>query len=263
MMTEHVPDRVATYKTVGDVTLALHIFNPPGHKGTDSTPAIVFFFGGGWVSGSPAQFYGQSAHLAGRGMVAMCAEYRTKNTHGTPPSECVKDGKSAIRWIRSNASELGIDPDRLAAGGGSAGGQIAAATAMANGFNEQGEDVSVDCRPNALALFNPAIDAGPGCGLHERVKDYWEDFSPLHNIGPDAVPTTMFLGTRDDLIPVATAEEYKRRMEAHGVRCDLHLYDGQPHGFFNKAKYYETLLETDAFLVSLGFLSGEATLERE
>ena len=67
----------------------------------------------------------------------------------------VKDGKSAVRWIRANAARLGIDPDRLAAGGGSAGGHVAAATATTQGIEEEGEDTSVSSRPCALVLFNP------------------------------------------------------------------------------------------------------------
>jgi len=118
------PDHKVTFKTVGDVTLQLHVFNPENHKATDKTPAIVFFFGGGWVGGSPSQFYPHCKHLAEKGMVAISAEYRVKKPHGTSPIECVKDGKSAIRWVRQHAAELGVDPNKIAAGGGSAGGHV-------------------------------------------------------------------------------------------------------------------------------------------
>ncbi|MDB4796380.1 alpha/beta hydrolase fold domain-containing protein, partial [Akkermansiaceae bacterium] len=113
---------------MGDVELKLHVFNPEGHKASDSRPAIVFFFGGGWNGGSPKQFYPHSEHLASLGMVAISAEYRVKSRNKTTPMECVKDGNSAIRWVRSHAKELGINPDMIAAGGGSAGGHVAAAT---------------------------------------------------------------------------------------------------------------------------------------
>jgi dipeptidyl aminopeptidase/acylaminoacyl peptidase len=94
------------------------------------------------------------------------------------------------------------------------------------------------------------------------VKEYWETFSPMHNIDKDTPPTVIFIGTKDDLIPVSTAEKYKQRMEEAGGRCDLHLYEDQPHGFFNAARYYETLLEADKFLCSLGYLHGEPTLQK-
>jgi acetyl esterase len=255
------PSKIVEYKSVGDVTLDLHVFNPENHKPTDKTPAIVFFFGGGWNGGTPSQFYNQSEYLASRGMVAICAQYRTKKGHNTSPRECVKDGKSAVRWIRAHAAELGIDPHKLAAGGGSAGGHVAAATGTVDGFDEDGEDISVSCRPNALVLFNPVFDNSEQGYGYDRVKDYWKAFSPMHNIDKEAPPTIVFLGTKDKLIPVATAEDYKQRMETAGVRCDLHTYEDQPHGFFNKTKYTETLIEADKFLTSLGYLRGEPTLE--
>lgn len=254
------PDKIIEFKQVGDVQLNLHIFNPAGHQATDQTPAIVFFFGGGWNGGSPSQFYNQSEYLASRGMVAIAAEYRINKTHGTEPSACVEDGKSALRWVRAHAAELGIDPAHLAAGGGSAGGHVAAATALAPGFDALGDDLSISCRPDALVLFNPVFDNGPDGYGHDRVKAYWQDFSPMHNISVAAPPTIVFLGTKDKLIPVATAEEYKERMETAGTRCDLHLYPEQPHGFFNKARYTETMIETDKFLGSLGYLTGSPTL---
>ena len=260
---EEKPDKIIPYKTVGDVTLSLHVFNPPDFKAGDERPAIVFFFGGGWVGGSPSQFYNQSRYLASRGMVCLSAEYRVTRAHKTTPAECVKDGKSALRWIRNHAKELGIDPHRLAAGGGSAGGHVAAATGTVPGFDEDGEDTSIPCRPDALVLFNPVFDNGPKGYGHERVKAYWREFSPMHNIDRDTPPTIVFFGTRDNLVPVATAQAYKARMEKAGVRCDLDLYEDQPHGFFNKSRYYETLLETDRFLTSLGYLKGEPTLQRE
>ena len=88
----------------------------------------------------------------------------------------------------------------------------------------------------------------------------------MHNIDRDAPPTIVFLGAKDKLIPVETAQEYKRLMEQAGRRCDLHLYDGQPHGFFNfkKKKYYvKTVIEADRFLRSLGYLDGEPDLRYE
>ena len=257
------PDRDVVYKTIGDSKLSLFIFNPEGHKATDKRPAIVFFFGGGWNGGTPSQFYPQSRYLASRGMVAICADYRTKKSAGTDPRKCVQDGKSAIRWIRSHAKELGIDPNKLAAGGGSAGGHVAATTGTDTKFDEPDEDTSVSCRPNALVLFNPVYDNGPKGYGHDRVKDYWKNFSPMHNLTKETPPTIVFLGTKDKLIPVATAESYQKKMKDLGVRSDLHLYKDQPHGFFNKAKYYETVLETDRFLTELGFLKGKPTLQKK
>jgi acetyl esterase/lipase len=192
-------------------------------------------------------------------MVAISAEYRVKSRDKTTPKECVMDGKSALRWVRKHAKELGVDPKMIAAGGGSAGGHVAAATVNSKGF-EEGENLEVSSRPAALVLFNPVFDNGPKGYGHDRVKDYWKEISPMHNISKESPPTVVFLGTKDHLIPVATAEEYKKKMEAAGGRCDLHLYEGQTHGFFNRNrdnddKYFDmTTREVDEFLVSLGFL---------
>lgn len=248
------PDRVFTYKQVGEVGLDLRVFHPEAHDPSVPLPGIVFFFGGGWIKSNPEQFHRQARHLASRGMVAICADYRTEQSHQAAPAESLQDARSALRWVRAHAGELGIDPKRLAAGGGSAGGHLAAAAALAEGFDEEGEDTSVSCRPDALVLFNPVVDNGPGGYGHDRVEAYWREFSPLHNIRAGAPPTLILLGTADELIPVATAQEFEKRMLEVGSRCEVVLYDGQRHGFFNQARFAETLLDMDRFLVSLGYL---------
>jgi len=260
------PDETLSYKKIGEVDLKLHVFNPEGHKSSDRRPAIVFFFGGGWNSGTASQFYPQCQHLASRGMVAISADYRVAKTHGTTPRECVQDGKSAIRWVRQHAKELGIDPERLAAGGGSAGGHVAAATGTLTKFEEKGEDLQISSRPNALVLFNPVYDNGPEGYGHKRVKEYWKDFSPYHNLSKKTPPTVVFLGTKDDLISPALAKAYQAKMKALGVRSDLHLYEGLPHGFFNRGRpgggFEKTLKEADHFLTSLGYLPKPAPSPR-
>ena len=259
------PTQKVVYKTVGDVKLSLHLFEPLGHPSGDARPAIVFFFGGGWVGGSPSQFYPHCAHLASRGLVAVAAEYRTKNKHGTSPYACVKDGKSAIRFMRANANQLGIDPQRLAAGGGSAGGHVAAATATVTGFNEETDDTQISCVPNALVLFNPVYDNGPEGYGHDRVRQEWETFSPLHNIRRGLPPAIVFLGTKDKLIPVKTGQAFRDKMRDVGSRSELMLFDDQPHGFFNFGRsenryYHRTVAAMDQFLSSLGFLTDHATV---
>jgi acetyl esterase len=254
------------YKEASGSKLILNIFFPKGHKPkTDKRPAIVFFFGGGWNGGSPSQFTPHCQYLASRGMVAITADYRVKSRQGTSPFECVKDGKSAVRWIRKNAKKLGIDPSKLASGGGSAGGHVAAATGTLSGLEEDGEDSSISSKPNALVLFNPVYDNGPKGYGHERVKDRYKEISPLHNIRKGTPPAIVFLGDQDKLIPVSTAEKFKTLMEKAGSRSDLHVYKDQPHGFFNQGKkgnYYEkTVLEMDKFLISLGWLKGKPTIK--
>jgi len=253
---DFTPDRQTEYKKTEGKPLSLHVFLPQDWKASDKRPAAVFFFGGGWVGGSASQFYPQADHFAKRGMVGISADYRTSGSHKTGPKECVEDGKSPVRWVRAHAAELGIDPEKIAVGGGSAGGHVAAASTFCPGFDAAGADTQVSTRANALLLFNPVFDNGPDGGWsHAKVKDYWQTISPAHNIGKPAPPTAVFLGTKDNLIPVSTAERFKKTVEDVGGRCDLNLYQDGVHGFFNKEPYLtKTTDAADAFLVSLGWL---------
>ncbi len=250
------PDRMIEYKKPEGKPLSLHVFLPPDWKATDKRPAAVFFFGGGWVGGDATRFYAQADHFAKRGMIGISADYRTKGSHHTGPKECVEDGKSAVRWVRAHAAELGIDADRIAVGGGSAGGHVAAASTFCPGFDAAGEDTKISTRANALLLFNPVFDNGPDGGWgYATVRDYWQTISPAHNISKPVPPTVIFLGTKDKLIPVSTAERFKKTEEENDGRCELNLYQDEGHGFFNKEPYLaKTTAKADEFLVSLGWL---------
>ncbi len=264
--------RAEIYKKIGDVELPIHIFEPANRQQGDRRPAIVFFFGGGWQNGSPVQFQQQCRYLASRGMVAMSVEYRVESRHGVKAVSCFRDAKSAIRWVRRNAERLGIDPNRLAAGGGSAGGHLAGALGTIREFDEEGEDTSVSAVPNALALFNPALVLAPVAGredrawaklasLGERMGVAPEMLSPYHHIRAGQPPAIIFHGRDDTTVPYFTSELFAEKMKAVGNRCELVGYAGQSHGFFNYGRggneyFADTLKKTDAFLVSLGYLKG-------
>jgi acetyl esterase len=253
--------RTTVYKRIGATELRLHIFESNAAPRSSSRPAIVFFFGGGWNTGSPEQFFPQCRALASLGMVAFSAEYRTFSTHGIGPRECVKDARSCLRWIRSQADALGIDAHRIAAGGGSAGGHLAASTALAQSFDEPGEDLSFPCRPDALVLFNPVLDNGPDGYGHDRVHADFPCISPAHNVTTGWPPTLVMTGTNDDLVPVSTMERFRDAMIRNQNICELILHPGAGHGFFNfdrpdNAAYHETLHQTEEFLRARGFLPG-------
>lgn len=252
------------YRKASGDDLWIYRFDPPNYRPeTDRRPAVVFFFGGGWTGGSVTQFEQHARYLASRGMVSFVADYRVRSRQKTGPDACVADGKSAVRWIRSHAKELGIDPARIAAGGGSAGGHVAATTGICPGLDapeESGSEIS--SRSNALLLFNPVYDNGPDGYGHDRAKQWFPAISPAHNISEDDPPTIVFLGTQDGLIPVATAEKFQSDLEAAGVTAELHLYEGEPHGFFNESRnqqaFLDTVMKTDTFLARIGWLSGQA-----
>ena len=245
------------YKQIDTTKLFMEIYNPDIVEPTNSYPAIVFFFGGGWKGGDRSHFLNHALYFSKRGLVCFLVDYRTKNKHQTTPFESLKDAKSAIRFIREHADEFHIDTSKIIASGGSAGGHLAAATSLIDRYNETTDDLSVSCLPNALVLFNPVIDNGPGGYGFERIGSEYKNFSPLHNLKSGTPPTIFFLGTSDNLIPVETAKYYKKVMEKVGSRCELKLYEGEGHGFFNYDKfdnYKLTVSEADKFLQSLGYL---------
>lgn len=261
--------RQEQYKQIGDVKLSLWIYTPPSHQPSDKRPAIVFFFGGGWTNGSPTQFEQHCKHLASRGMVAITADYRVASRHQTKVIDCMRDSKSAIRWVRGNAARLGIDPNRIAAGGGSAGGHLAAVTGIMEGVDEPGENLQVSSRSNAMVLFNPALvlanapeaglERGDVAKFEERFGAPPESVSPYHHVKKGAPPAIIFHGKADTTVPYKTAEAFAAKMKAAGNRCELDGYAEQAHGFFNYGRgtgeyYTKTVARMDTFLTSLGYL---------
>jgi acetyl esterase len=267
--------KIEVYKTVGDVRLKLYVFDPQDRSIADKRPAIVFFFGSGWRGGTPQQFEQQCRYLASRGMVAITADYRVSSRNEVKVPEIVQDAKSAMRWVRQNASRLGIDPSRIAAGGGSAGGHIAAAAGVIAGLDESNEDSTISSRPNALVLFNPAVvlppipdsevsDLESWRKIEERLRSMPEltgvdtaAISPYHHVAKGAPPTIILHGKADKSVPYFTAELFTKKMIAAGNSCELVGYDGEDHGFFNYGRngnkgYVETLRKVDEFLTSLG-----------
>lgn len=220
---------------------------------------MVFFFGGGWKGGTRQQFLQHARYFSNKGIVCFLADYRTENSHGVPPFHCIEDAKSAVRFIRSNAKRFRVDTSRIIAAGGSAGGHLAAATACIKAYNDP-QDPSISCIPNALVLFNPVLDNGPGGYGYERIGETYAEFSPLHNVRQGMPPTIIFLGTNDKLIPVQTMEYFETIMQHVGSRCELKLYKGEGHGFFNygnRRRYKQTVKQTENFLKSLKFIDAE------
>lgn len=247
------------YKRVDQRDMKLYVLTPS--KGSGPFPAIVLFYGGGWRAGRPTQFNHQSERLAERGMVAIQVEYRLLKRDGkVPPEVCVRDAKSAMRWVRSHAAKLNIDPSRIAAGGGSAGGHLAAFTGMVQGLDDPADDLSVSPLPAALALFNPVFDNGPKGYGYDLIGERYKEFSPFHNIRKGMPPAIVFVGTQDKLLPVDTVKAFCEQARAVGTKCEYRVYKGQPHGFFNHRdqgdnRYYkETIAETERFFEALGWI---------
>ncbi|MFO7899973.1 MAG: alpha/beta hydrolase [Planctomycetota bacterium] len=257
---------IVPFKRPGEMELRLHVFRPDDAPGP--RPAILFFLCGGWRGFHPPKFYPHADYLAGRGMIGISAEARALGHGAESPVDCVIDARSAVRWTRAHVADLGIDPDRIAAGGGSASGHVAACTTLLDGPDGPGEDTSVSPAADALVLFNPALDipAKPS-----RIELFGDEetaraFSPIEHVRPGLPPAIVLHGRDDQVVRLGEAVRFTEAMQSAGNRCDLHVYDGEGHGFFNyfdgdNPMFTETIRETDRFLASLGWLAGEPTID--
>ena len=260
------PDQQPVYKKTSQAELKLHIYLPKDWSAKDKRPAIVFFFGGAWTSGTPQQFYSKAEYFASRGMVAASADYRVKSTHGVTPDKCVEDARSAMRWLRKNAADWGVDPDRLVASGGSAGGHLAACLALCDGPDDPADDLSVSPRPQAAVLFNPVVDLSSErvmarlSGADVDKAKLVRQISPVEHLSKGAPPLILFYGTQDQFVTQGRA--FVEKSLSVGNRAELWTAEGQPHGFFNRSPWHETTLyRADEFLASLGCLTGPPTVE--
>ncbi len=203
------------YKKTPQGDLYFYLLRPL-NKSDKPLPAIVDFHGGSWVGGSVDMLISSSAWFRDHGMIAITVDYRLKSRHGTTPLECIEDAKSAIRYVRAHATELGIDPDRIVASGGSAGGHIAACTVLEGG-EAPDEDLSVSSKPNALVLHNPVLGEGFG-------KEFFAahpEFSPVLNVRKGWPPTILSNGTKDNAALYETAVKFNRLMNEAGNTCEL------------------------------------------
>ncbi len=251
------------YRKAPEGELFLHLYFPADWKAVDRRPAIVFFFGGAWKTGSYLQFVEQAKYFASRGLVAASADYRILNKHRTTPVQSVEDAMSAVRWLRTHADELGIDANKIIAAGGSAGGHLAAATALLEGFSAAGDDASVSCRPSALVLFNPVLNlTGPSKltlpkGDREAIK---KQLSPTLYLQGSSPPAVLFYGSDDKYL--AQGKEYADKAKELAVRADVYVAPGATHGFMNHTPWTEvTTQKADEFLTSLGYLKGTPTVK--
>ncbi len=250
---------VRVYKTVDGYDLKISIVYPDNYKKGKKYPAVVFFFGGGWNGGSVGQFEQHCHFLAKKGMISMAANYRVASRNNSTPFDAVEDAKSAVRWIRENAKSLGVNKNRIVASGGSAGGHVAACTAIIPGFEAANENLKVSSKPNALVLFNPVINTMPEGFGYQRLGDKAESISPAHHVVPGLPPTLIFHGTADTTVPYGNITDFLSKMEAVGNTCYVVPFEGQKHGFFNygrnENKFYDLTMERmESFLWELKYI---------
>ncbi|AOS43531.1 Lipase 2 [Lacunisphaera limnophila] len=259
------------YKHVAGRDLSVDIFRPgPAHPAA-GRPAIAFFHGGGWVFGQPAEFHAACRRYARLGFVTFAFSYRLSiKPDGTYPHpditlvESVKDARSAVRWLRTNAADLGIDPARIVVAGQSAGGELAWATALCDAVNEATDDPAVSPRPDALLLYSSnynTMEVWADLIMDRRRAEIWS-VSPYHNLKAGLPPALAFHGTKDSQVPYFSVQLFATRTRELGNAFELVTFEGRDHylgeGHAEYARYFDdAILErTDAFLRQLGFMPG-------
>lgn len=264
-------DSVRTYKSVDGHDLKIWVFNPTiNSKKNASAPAMLFFFGGGWNSGSPKHCVNICERLRERGMVGIVADYRVKSRQGVQAKTCVEDALDALRYITENATTLEIDPMRIGVGGFSAGGHLAASLGTIH--------ASDPAAPKVMALFNPATVLAPIADnfsdapleelekmnalylakeehLRARIGLEPIELSPFHHVASNSPPAIIFHGTNDKAVPYESAKIFASQLRKNGVFVALKTYEGAGHGLFNREPYFsQTAKELEAFLLGLGWL---------
>jgi acetyl esterase/lipase len=293
------PDERVAYKKVDGIDLPMTIFLPPGAKvNKEKRPAILCIHGGAWSGwkGGDVQtwdgsvFLPHARYFAARGAVAVTISYRNVPRPGKAqeafekgPSlfDLLADCRSAVRYLRKNADRLGIDPKRIAVIGDSAGGHLAACLGTIDRFDNPGDDTSVSALANLTIPCNPITDltdpkwisfvpetpraweAGKPLSREARAKA----ISPLWNITPAAAPSLAMHGTADSIVDPRHSTDYQARMKEAGVRCDLFMLPNAGHAFIlfgyrsSGAEFLECMKTIDQFLVSAGYLNGEAVID--
>lgn len=256
---------VQVYAQIDTLALKAYVFMPSGLQRDTQRPAIVIFHGGGWTIGEPAWAFGRAKHFAAQGMVAIAAQYRLSNQSMITLLEAMADARAIIRWMRTNADSLGLNPDLIAAYGWSAGAHLAVSAAL---FDDATSTKDVSAVPNALILVSPAVDlendkwAQRLLGARANVKA----ISPAAHVHAGMPPTIILEGSEDTVTPVAGVQLFCDRMRAAGNNCDLHLYRGVGHLFTPAGKrddgwpqpdpqiQAEAYQKIDEFLAARGFL---------
>ncbi len=222
--------------------MKLNLYSP---KRIDrAVPGLIFIHGGGWSSGSRDDYHFYGVKFAERGYVVASVSYRLAPNHPFPAA--VHDVKCAVRWMRSSAAKLHVNPDRIGVVGGSAGGHLAMMIGYSSDVHElegTGGHAGISSRVNAVVNFYGPTDLTTPFAANNKTvinfiggkkiddaRNQFELASPITHVTKDDPPTLIFHGTIDDIVPIAQADLLAKKLESLGVP---HRYDrlkGWPHG---------------------------------
>ena len=216
----------------GENAMNLFVFKPEGWQASDKRSAFIYFFGGGWTKGTPDKSASMAAWAAKNGMVGIAPDYRTKNRFDTSPLASVDDGRAAFNWVLEHATELGIDPARIAVGGSSAGGHVALWTAIEKAPPGSDPATSPKAKPAAVFLTSAVTDTSPETGYTaKRFGDDAVALSPVHQLDAKMPPVLMIHAANDELVHYSTAVALHDRLESSGNKCDLVTVPIGGHGY--------------------------------
>jgi acetyl esterase/lipase len=240
-MTSVLQDRVTTREAVvfgtgGGRELRCDIYEPP--PAVKNGIGILLLHGGGWSQGDRSQLRGYGVLLGRRGYTCVASEYRLTGEALWPAQ--IEDVKCAVRYIRANAGDLGIDPDRLVVSGNSAGAHLSlmAAANAAGAFEGKGGNDGVSSAVAACIAFYPptGLDKREWGGMPALFgkgapEETMRQASPLTYANASFPPTLLIHGNKDELVPNSEVENMYDALNAAGVPVELHMFANQPHGF--------------------------------
>lgn len=264
-MAEH--DRVTVREGVvfgvgGGRELGADVYTPPGE--VEGAPGVLLVHGGGWRGGDRSQLRGYGIMLGRRGYVCVASEYRLVGESAWPAQ--IHDVKAALRWMRAESAQLGIDPDKVAVEGNSAGAHLAlfaAGTPDRPEWEGDGGNPDQSTKVSAVVAVYPPTAFWHGEPTPEGVSvralsddptsELAAGASPLTYVGPAYPPTLLIHGTADTIVPTAASLRMYEQLVDAGVPVDLHLYAEQPHAFdaapdFGRLCAAEMLLFLDRYV---------------
>jgi acetyl esterase/lipase len=236
----------------------LFVVKPKDWKAGDHRAALIFFFGGGWTTGTPANSIGWAKMAAELGMIGIAPDYRTMGRNGTSPLFSVADSRAALHWVQEHAAELGLDPARVAVGGNSAGGHVALWTAITHAPPGSDDKESPRLKPAALILYSTVSDTSTETGYTpQRFGENTTALSPVHQLDAKMPPVLAFHGDADKLVALRMAVALRDKLVATGNACDLHIVPGGGHNFGTDVPEKSRLLVID-FLKKQGLVAPDA-----